>query len=62
MFSNLQLYNDCVATAEQDSDQCDFGGCTQPKRKEPDGTRIRDYCCRDHAVQDNPNRDNIKIL
>lgn len=38
------------------SEQCDLSGCTQPKRKEQDGT-VHDYCCRDHAIKDIPNRD-----
>lgn len=45
-----------TAKADQDSDQCDLPGCTRPKRKEQDGT-VHDYCCRDHANQDAPNRD-----
>ena len=45
-----------TARADQGSDQCDLPGCTRPKRKEQDGT-VRDYCCKDHANQDAPNRD-----
>ncbi len=48
-----------TGTAEKEEDQCELPGCQKPKRKE--GTRVHDYCCRDHASQDAPNRDGIDV-
>ena len=42
-----------LASAEKVEDQCEFPGCTKPKRKE--GTRVHDYCCHDHADHDASN-------
>ena len=44
-----------AATTDNEQDQCDGPGCTRPKLQ--DGTRVYDYCCNSHAVQDAPNRD-----
>ena len=51
----LRLLSCFAATAEREEDQCELPGCTRPKRKE--GDRTHNYCCRDHATQDAPNRD-----
>ena len=55
MHNAAKLDQDQVDSNE-DSNQCDFSGCTQPKWKEQDGT-VLDYCCKDHADKDAPNRD-----
>ena len=47
--------------ADQGSDQCYLPGCTWPKRKKQDGT-VHDYCSRDHANQDAPNRDGKNVF
>ena len=51
----FMLFVCSLASAEKVEDQCEFPGCTKPKRKE--GTRVHEYCCRDHADRDAPNRD-----
>ena len=43
-----------TAQADKPEGQCDLPGCTNKKRTE--GTTVYDYCCRDHATQDAPNR------
>ena len=45
----------CIATASETSDQCELEDCTRPKYKE--GSRIHDYCSKQHAQKDAPNRE-----
>ena len=46
-----------VVQAEGEDDKCELPGCKNKKRIE--GTRVFDYCCRQHAVQDTPYREGI---
>jgi len=44
-----------TATTDKTEEQCDLPNCTNKKRSE--GGTTYDYCCRDHAQKDAPNRD-----
>ena len=50
----------CIATASETSDQCELEDCTRPKYKE--GSRIHDYCSKQHAQKDAPNREGTCIM
>ena len=44
-----------LAQAEGEDDKCELPGC--PNKKRVEGTRVFDYCCRQHAAQDEPGRE-----
>jgi hypothetical protein len=46
-----------LAQAEGEDDKCELPRCMNKKRVE--GTRVFDYCSRQHAAQDEPGREGI---
>ena len=38
-----------IAVATSDDDRCELESCTRPKKRK--GTKVYNYCCRDHATQ-----------